>query len=62
MGFSKIRYNTGNLIFRVEVKDETGALMEKWTFMEQDFQSWRKKMENKYGLNGKRSNDLDWAI
>lgn len=62
MAFAKIKYHTGSLIFKVEVRDESGAIMEKWVFMEQDFQKWRRIMEGKYGLIGKVTTELDWAI
>ena len=57
--FTKIRYNQGEEIFEVKVKDSNGANIENWVFMKRDFGKWVKTMEARYGVK-KEDRDLDW--
>ncbi len=62
MSFKKIRYNTGEDIVEIKIKDETGRFIENWTVMMSDLYAWFKIMKYKYGLVDKHKKDLDWAI
>jgi hypothetical protein len=64
MGFEKIKYNTGKEIFKVRIEDTTGALIQNWVFMKEDFPEWLRIMERKFGVKTKKKEpdrDLDWA-
>ena len=64
MGFKKIRYNTGEEIFKVRIENTSGSLLDNWVFMKDDFPQWVEIMKKKYGLGikPKKDRDLDWAV
>ncbi len=63
--FKPIRYNNGKEIFRVKIEDTTGAFLENWVFMKDDFERWAKLMKRKFGISDDKpkeiDKDLDWA-
>jgi hypothetical protein len=64
VGFARIKYHSGQGIFKVRLEDESGALMENWVFMEKDFPNFVNIMCKKYGFKlkkPKKQTDLDWA-
>ena len=62
LGFRKIRYNTGEEIFRVRIESSTGQRIEEWVIMKNDFPQWIKMICSKYGFTlEKKKTDLDWA-
>ncbi len=63
MSFRKIRYHTGEEIFKVEIEDQYGGRLDKWTFMKHDFPQWVSIISRKFGIKmDKKDKDLDWAI
>ena len=62
MGFSKVKYNSGEEIFRIRVENSNGGKIDDWVIMRHDFPRWVHTVCAKYGLNlGKPKTDLDWA-
>ena len=62
MGFTKIRYNTGEEIFRVKIEDTRGSKIEEWVIMSRDFPKWVNMISSRYGFRiGNEKTDLDWA-
>lgn len=68
MTFKKVRMGTG-MISRLEIKDESGAKLEEWTNMLEDFPKVSKIIVKKYGLEDlvegrvkKKDQDLDWGL
>lgn len=65
MGFKKIRYNDGEEIFDVKIKNSDGSFLDSWVFKKSDFPQFVKIIEKKYGVGlsktFKRDKDLDWA-
>jgi len=65
VAFKKIRYNTGEEIFKVRIENSSGALLDNWVFMKNDFTQWVEIMKKKYGFGVKtrrKDRDLDWAV
>lgn len=63
MAFEKIRYNSGQEIFKIEIENQDGSRADKWTFMKVDFPQWVNIIAKKYGIDIKlKHTDLDWAI
>ena len=64
MVFRKIRYNTGEGLFKVKIEDDSGAIIENWTIMFNDFPEWVNTICRKYGfkVDSRPQTDLDWAI
>ena len=63
MAFKKIRYNTGEEIFDLKIKDTTGATINKWVFMKHDFEKVVGIVKSKFGISkNNKGNDLDWAM
>ncbi len=63
MTIRKVRYDSGENIVEVKIKDETRREIENWKLMLSDLPEWFNIMKNKYGLKlKKRNTDLDWAI
>jgi len=61
MGFSRIRYNPGEIIFKLQIEEGNGATIEKWVVMKEDFNKLVQILSKKYGLrNGKKDRDLSW--
>jgi len=62
-GFRKIRYNTGEEVFRIRVEDSSGSRIEDWVVMRNDFPKWVKMICSRYGFSLKENGktDLDWA-
>jgi len=61
MGFSRIRYNTGEEVFKIKVENSNGARMEEWVVMKRDFPKWVNMICSKYGFTlEKAKSDLDW--
>ena len=61
MAFKKIRYNTGDNIVEIKIKDETGKFIENWTLMMPDLPTWFDIMRKKYGIKLEiRQRDLEW--
>jgi len=61
LGFQKVRYNTGENIVEIKIRDETGKFIENWTFMMPNLPEWVEIMRKKYGISFKeRPRDLDW--
>jgi len=62
LGFAKVRYNTGEEIFRVKIENSNGSKIEEWVIMSRDFPKWVHMISSRYGFNiGKEKTDLDWA-
>jgi hypothetical protein len=66
MGFSKVRMGKQE-IFKVEVRDIDGRVLENWQVMKRDFPRVVRILNDKFGLDmiitDKNTNkDLDWAI
>ncbi len=63
MGFKKVRYNTGENIVEIKIRDENRKYIENWTIVMSDLYKWVETMRIKYGLEKKNKvSDLDWAI
>jgi hypothetical protein len=63
MGIKKVRYNTGEDIVDIKIRDSTGAEREKWIIMMSDFTKVMEILKKKYGLGRPKENkDLDWAL
>jgi hypothetical protein len=63
MGFSKIRYNGGEEVFRIRVENSNGSKIEEWVVMRRDFPKWVKMICSRYGfIIEPNKTDLDWAI
>lgn len=63
MSFKKIKYNNGKEIFKVKIEDTTGALIENWVFMKDDFNKWVNIIKKKFGISDIKKDidrDLDW--
>lgn len=63
MSFSKIRHNSGSIIFKIKVENDDGSTIENWTIMQDDFDRVFKILQGKYGdkaQNKKDNRDLDW--
>jgi len=64
MGFAKIRYNTGEEIFRIRIEDTHGSKMEDWVIMSRDFPRWVNMISSRFGFKIGKENtktDLDWT-
>lgn len=64
MGFKKIRYNDGEEIFEVKIKNSDGSFLANWVFKKGDFYKFVNIIEKKYGFSKEKKNedrDLDWA-
>ncbi|HDK42718.1 MAG TPA: hypothetical protein ENG87_05020 [Candidatus Pacearchaeota archaeon] len=62
MSFKKVRFNAGDNVVEIKIKDETGKFIENWTVMMSDLYAWFNIMKMKYGLESKIKKDLNWAI
>lgn len=65
MPFKKIKYNSGREIFHLKVQDPTGAVLDKWVVMKDDFNKMVDIIKKKYGLKGKKiseEDDLSWIV
>lgn len=62
MPFKKIRYNTGEEIFKVKIENSDGSFLENWVFMRGDLPKWINIIKRKYGLDQSKDKDLDWAL
>ena len=60
MGFKNIRFNKGENIVEIKIKDERGIFIEDWVVMMRDLPKWFNIICKKYGLNFQR--DLAWAM
>lgn len=69
MGIKQIRYHTGKEIFKVKIEDDSGAFIENWVFMRDDFPEWVRIMCKKFGFKFVKvteksesiDKDLDWT-
>jgi hypothetical protein len=62
LGFAKVRYNTGEDIFRIRIENTHGSKIEDWVFMCKDFPKWVNIIARRYGFKiSKEKTDLDWA-
>jgi len=65
MGFSNIRHNSGQEIFKIKIEDTSGKFLENWVIMKCDFPNWVNLISKKYGITIKKpssNKDLDWAL
>ena len=63
MTIKKVRYDSGENIVEIKIKDETRREIENWKLMLSDLPEWFNIMKNKYGLKfGKRNKELEWAM
>lgn len=65
MTFKKIKYNTGSEIFETKVRDTSGAVIENWVIMKENFMEWVELIKKKYGIKSNQKysqndRDLDW--
>ena len=63
MNFKPIRYNKGEEIVEIKVRDTTGAEIAKWIVMISDFPRAVAIIKKKFGLDKiRKEGDLDWAL
>jgi len=64
MKFQRVRYDTGENIIEIKIRDGTGKFIENWVLMMSDLSKWVDIIRRKYGLRfeKQREKDLDWAI
>ena len=64
MKFQRVRYDTGENIIEIKIRDGTGKFIENWVLMMSDLSKWVDIIRRKYGLRfeKQRERDLDWAI
>jgi len=58
--YKKIKYNSGEIIFKIKIIDENSSIIENWTVMGSDLSKWVNQMYKKYGLKRNKDRDLDW--
>jgi len=63
VNFKKIRYDTGENIVIIKIKDGTGKFIENWTINMSDLMKFVRLMKRKYGIEfGNDRKGLEWAI
>lgn len=63
MTLKKVRYNTGEEIAEITIKNHSGSILEKWIFMISDFLKVTNIIKKKYGIRMNSSErDLEWAL
>ena len=60
MGFKKIRWNSGEVIAEIKIKEANGIPLGRWTISASELGKFAQMVRRKFGL--KRDDDLDWAI
>lgn len=61
MVFRKVKYNSGDNIIEIKIRDETGKFIENWTFMMENLPEWVDIIKRKYGIRFEKvSKELDW--
>ena len=59
MGFSKINWNSGEVVAKIKIQEANGVKLGEWTIKASEMGKFAQMIRSKFGTH--QDNDLDWA-